>query len=96
MSSQVLSPNNTETAILARIIQAEDEELTPETARYWLSRKLSSADEERVEALSTKASAGSLTESEQQELDSYIRIGMLMSIIQSKARQLLKIPLNCT
>ena len=39
MSSQVLTPN-TEATILARIIQAEDEELTPEAARYWLSRKL--------------------------------------------------------
>ena len=90
MSSQVLTPN-TEATILARIIQAEDEELTPEAARYWLSRKLPSADEERVEELSAKASAGSLTESEEQELDSYLRIGILISIIQSKARQLLKI-----
>ena len=90
MSSQVLTPN-TEATILARIIQAENEELTPEAARYWLSRKLPPADEERVEELSTKASAGSLTESEQQELDSYLRIGILISIIQSKARQLLKI-----
>jgi hypothetical protein len=96
MSSQVLTPHNTEATILARIIQAEDEELTPEAARYWLSRKLSLVDEKRVDELSAKAQAGSLTEIEKQELESYLRIGMLISTIQSKARQLLNIPLDRT
>ena len=95
MSSQVLTPN-TEAAILARIIQAEDEELTPEAARYWLSRKLSCADEERVNELSAKARAGSLTEGEKRELESYLHIGMLLGIVQSKARQLLQIKPDLT
>ena len=95
MSSQVLS-HNTEATILARIIQAEDEELTPEAARYWLSRKLSPADEERVNELSAKARTGSLTDVEKQELESYLHIGMLLGVIQSKARQLLKIKPDLT
>ena len=39
MSSQVVTPN-TEAAILARIIQSDERELTPEIARYLLSMKL--------------------------------------------------------
>ena len=89
MSSQVVTPN-TEAAILARIIQADERELTPEAARYLLSMKLPMSDEDRVNELSGKARAGSLTEAETQELDSYLHIGFLLGVMQSKARSLLK------
>src|SRR5882724_861354 len=89
MSSQVFTPN-TEAAILARIIQSEERELTPEVARYLLSMKLPSSDEDRVQELSAKARSGSLTDSEMQELDSYLHIGILLGVMQSKARRLLK------
>ena len=36
MSPHILAPN-TESAILARILQADEQELTPDAARYWLS-----------------------------------------------------------
>ena len=51
--------------------------------------KLPPTDEERVNELSAKARAGSLTESEAQELDSYLHIGVLLGVMQSKARRLL-------
>ena len=89
MSSQVVTPN-TEAAILARIIQSEERELTPEVARYLLSMKLPSSDEDRVQELSAKARSGSLTDSETQELDSYLHVGILLGVMQSKARRLLK------
>jgi hypothetical protein len=41
MSSQVITPS-TEAAILARIIQSDEQELTPEVARYLLSMMLPS------------------------------------------------------
>lgn len=87
MSSQHI-PANTEAAILARIIQADESELTPEAARYLLSMKLPATDEDRVNELSAKARHGSLTEIEQQELESYLHIGILLGIIQSRARRL--------
>jgi hypothetical protein len=89
MSSQVITPN-TEAAILARIIQSDERELTPDAARYLLSMHLPSSDEDRVNELSAKARAGSLTEVETQELDSYLHIGSLLAIMQSKARRLLR------
>ena len=89
MSSQVITPN-TEAAILARIIQTDERELTPDAAHYLLSMRLPSGDEDRVNELSAKARAGSLTEVEGRELDSYLHIGSLLAVMQSKARRLLK------
>jgi hypothetical protein len=48
MSSQVVTPN-TEAAILARVIQSDERELSPEVARYLLAMKLPSSDEDRVD-----------------------------------------------
>jgi hypothetical protein len=88
MSSQVLTPN-TESAMLARILQADEQELTLDAARYWLSVKLPASDQDRVDELSAKARAGSLTEAETQELDNYLHIGFLLGTMQAKARRLL-------
>jgi uncharacterized protein YnzC (UPF0291/DUF896 family) len=52
--------------------------------------KLPSGDEDRVNELSAKARAGSLTAAENQELDSYLHIGSLLATLQSKARRLLQ------
>jgi hypothetical protein len=61
MSSLVAGPN-TEAAILARVIESDSAAITPEVARYLLSMHLPEADRERVDQLSAKARAGSLTE----------------------------------
>lgn len=90
MSSQVVKPN-TEAAILAQILlESGEAELSPDVARYLLSVKLPARDEDRVNELSAKARAGTLTEPEQQELDGYLHIGTLLAVMQSKARRLLK------
>lgn len=46
MNSQVVMPN-TEAAILARIIQADERELTVDAARFLLSMQLPPGDEQR-------------------------------------------------
>ena len=45
--------------------------------------KLPSSDEERDTELSAKARCGTLTDSETQELDSYLHIGILLGVMQS-------------
>jgi hypothetical protein len=89
MSSQLLAPN-TESDILARILESDERELTPEAARYLLSLKLPSQDEDRVDELSEKARAGSLTGAESQELDDYLHVGSIVAVWQSQARRMLK------
>jgi len=95
MSSHVLTPN-TESAILARVLQADEQELSVEAARYWLSVKLPASDQDRVDELSAKASAGSLSEGESQELDHYLDIGFLLGTMHAKARSLLQAEANLT
>jgi hypothetical protein len=89
MSSQTAIPNS-EAAIWARLFQSEETEVTPEVARYLLAIRFPAADEDRVNELSAKAQAGTLTEAETQELDSYLHLGSLLAVMQSKARQFLK------
>ena len=89
MSSQLLAPN-TEAAILARVIESGLSAITPDVARYLISMQLPLGDRERVDELSAKAREGSLTEEETQELDSYLHIGSLLAVMQSRARRLLK------
>jgi hypothetical protein len=89
MSSQIVT-SNTEAAILARIIESDERELTPEAAQYLISMKLPPGDEDRVNELSSKARAGSLSDAEDRELDGYLHVGSLLAVMQSKARRLLR------
>jgi len=89
MSSHVVT-SNTEAAILARVIESDTGAITPDVARYLLSMQLPRADEERVNELSAKARAGSLSEGEAHELDGYLHVGRLLAVMQSRARRLLK------
>jgi hypothetical protein len=89
MSSQVVTPN-TEAAILARVLETEQKEMTPEIAQYFLAMKLPRSDEDRVNELSAKAREGSLTDAEAQELDGYLHVGSFLSVLQARARRLLR------
>lgn len=89
MSSQA-TEQNSEAAIFARIIDADAIEITPEVARYLLAMQLPDADKDRVNELSASARAGSLTAAEQAELDSYLHVGSLLGIMQSRARRILR------
>ncbi len=57
MNSQAVAPN-AEAAILARIIRADEEPLSPDVERYLLSMRLPDSDEVRVNELSAKVQAG--------------------------------------
>lgn len=91
MGSRVTTPN-TEAAILGRILEAD--ELSPAAAQYLLSMRLPASDEKRVDELSAKARAGSLSEAEAEgkELDGYLHVGSLLAAMQSNAQRLSKRP----
>jgi len=88
MSSHIAS-QNTEAAILARLIQIEQPELSRGAAEYLLSIRFGDRDAARMNELSELARQGQLTSAEQAELDSYIHVGNLLAIMQSKGRRAL-------
>lgn len=89
MGFEVVQPGNTEAAILSRLIQARTE-MDSHIARYLLSLTFEPADVERMNLLAGRSRGGELSAEEAAELDSYIHVGNLLSIIQSKARLYLK------
>jgi len=89
MSSQVTS-SNSEAAILARLIQIGEEQLSRGAAEYLLSVSFGEHDIARMNELSELARQGKLTSQEQAELDSYLHVGNLLAVIQSKGRRALQ------
>jgi hypothetical protein len=88
VSSQTTNPN-TEAAILARLIQIGEEEIPPAAAEYFLSIRFGERDTARMNELSELARQGTLTNEQQAELDSYIHVGNLLAVMQSKGRRAL-------
>lgn len=89
MSSHISSPN-TEAAILSRLIQISQEDLPREAAEYLLSIRFDERDTARMNELSELASQGKLNGAEEAELDSYLHVGNLLAVMQSKGRQALQ------
>ena len=85
MSSQLITPKN-EAAIWARLMESQPDDLTPEAAKYLLGFGFSESDRGRMQDLADKSEAGTLAEDEERELDSYLHIGNLLAVMQSKAR----------
>ncbi|MDQ2841901.1 MAG: hypothetical protein M3Y72_12865 [Acidobacteriota bacterium] len=88
MSSQTITPN-TEAAILGRLLQARHSK-SRDVAEFLLSIDFDNNDLKRMNLLAELAREGSLTPDESAELDSYLHVGSLLSILQSQARRFLK------
>jgi hypothetical protein len=82
-------PPTTEVALWLRILHP-DGELTPEVARGVLKLSFPPDDVKRMRELSAKARGGTLAQEEEAAMEDYERVGALLSILKSKARQLLK------
>jgi hypothetical protein len=88
LSSQLITPGG-EAAIWARLIESQPNELTPEAARYLLALQFQESDQARVQELADRSQAGTLSEDDAREFDSYLHIGNLLAVMQSKARLVL-------
>jgi hypothetical protein len=77
---------NSEAVILARLVQADGHGLSPEAARAILKLAFGQADRDRMHELAVKNQEDALTEEEQQELDSYRRIGRFLDLLSAQAR----------
>lgn len=88
MSSQLITPNS-EAAIWARLIESQPDQLTRDAAQYLLGFGFTERDHSRMQDLAEKSQAGTLTEDEEREFDSYLHVGNLLAVMQSKARLVL-------
>ena len=73
----------------ARAIEFEGG-LSQTAARSLLKLRFASRDHDRMQELSAKARAGTLTARDRVEIDSYEHLGCLLDILHSKARQTMK------
>ena len=78
---------NPAAAIWKRIMELEKGKIPRETARAILKLGFTAQDQDRIEVLSGKAREGVLGVEERAELDNYLRVNDLLTILQSKARQ---------
>jgi hypothetical protein len=85
MSSHLLIPNR-EADIWARLVRVQDDALSADVARFLLSIDFAEEDEERMQDLADRSSAGTLTNQERAELDGYLHIANFLAVLQSKAR----------
>jgi hypothetical protein len=79
-----------EAGIFSRVFEPRRIRMSLEVARAIVKLGFDPADKARMNALAEKARQGTLTKSEDEELENYIRVGHLLSIMQSKARKVLK------
>ena len=86
---QLTEQRNTEAAILARLIQPRTE-MDSHVARYLLALAFEPSDVERMNQLAERVRDGNLSAEEETELDGYLHVGNLLTIMQSKARVYLK------
>lgn len=88
MNPQLPEPRS-EATIWAQLIDSQPKNLTPEAAQYLLAVQFSQSDQMRLQELAERSQAGTLTEEESREFDSYLHVGNLLAVMQSKARAVL-------
>ena len=79
-----------EPAIWARLIQAPKAAISPEAARYLMAIDFGDADHARMQELMEKSNKGTLTLEEKAELDGYVNIANVLSVMHSQARVALR------
>ena len=76
--------------ILRRVIGPDPDDFEPGAARQILRIRLTRADISRVNKLSALARRGSLTPEQRAELEGYLQVGNVLTLLHSKARMALK------
>jgi len=85
-----LTPRTRESAILTRAIKPRGKTLSAPVAKALLAMQLDENDLARLRELARLNQAGKLSPDESQELQSYLNVGMLLDLLQPKARLSMK------
>ena len=75
-----------EAAIVGRLMKPDHGDFSPEAAREFLSLQFGPEDQARMRELSTKAQDGTLSASDQADLENYRRVGYWLGVLWSKSR----------
>lgn len=87
---QTITTNKSEAAIWTRIIAPEKNGLSSEGARALLELGFDERDKTRMNELVQKNQQGVLSDEERQELEGYVKVGDVLSLLHLKARKSLK------
>jgi hypothetical protein len=79
-----------EIAIFARLIKADDGDLSRQLARYVLTLGFDDRDQARMRELAERNQEGTLGTKERAELRNYVKAGHMLALLHSKARRSLK------
>ncbi len=82
--------NTSEIEIFARLIKADQSDLSRELARYILKLGFEEKDQNRMRELAERNQDGHLNSDEREELENYVKAGHLLALLHSKARRSLK------
>jgi hypothetical protein len=82
--------DTSEAAIFARLFEGRNGTLSQPLARKILTITFTETDQDRMEELAQRNQQGRLTIQEREELANYVKVGDLLAILHSKARQALK------
>lgn len=80
-----------ETTGLTELLGQLTESLTPEMAQVLVDFRANEKSQARMDLLAEKCNEGTLTEAERREYSEAVRAGTLISILQAKARKVLRI-----
>ena len=80
-------PTTSEAAIWARVIEPEKSGLSPAVARALLKLRFSERDLDQMNELARKNQEGVLNERERRELESYVKVGDVLSLLHLKAHK---------
>ena len=90
MATTETTNRTSEAAIFARLWETANGELSAVLARHILKLGFPEHDKARMHELVVKNQESRISPAEKEELDSYVKVGDLLAILQSKARKLLK------
>ncbi len=75
-----------DSTILERVMRSEEGEFSAELARHVLAFDFPPPDHARYQALSAKASQGTLSAPERAELEEYLEVNDFLTAMKAKAR----------
>lgn len=82
----VNSPLSSDSSILAEVIVPERGDLSSQAAEAVMQWKFSDRAVIRMTELAERNAEGTITAVEEEELQSYLRVGSLINLVQAKAR----------